>query len=79
MYLSPRLSVLLMRDMSNAERSDGHDKFLSTQSENCFSLAYQLSVLGGKITTMGRHGKSFLCRLNRFGWAAFADSRSSDA
>ena len=58
---------------------DGHDKFLSTQSENCFSLAYQLSVLGGKITTMGLHGKSFFCRLNRFGWAAFADSRSSDA
>jgi hypothetical protein len=43
----------------------GHDKFLSTQSENRFSVTYQLSDFGGEITTMALHGKSFLCRLHR--------------
>jgi hypothetical protein len=45
--LEPKIVGAVNQRNEQGRTLRGHDKFLSTRSDNCFSLAYQLSDLGG--------------------------------
>jgi hypothetical protein len=77
MYLSPRLSVLFIREMSKAERCAA----MTNSFQQGLIIASRLPInyrIWGDITTMALHGKSFLCRPYLYASAAFAQGQSSD-
>jgi hypothetical protein len=45
--LEPKIVGAVYKRNEQGRTLRGHDKFLSTRSDNCFSIAYQLSNLGG--------------------------------
>ncbi len=77
--LEPKIVGAVNKRNEQSRTLGGHDKFLSTRSDNSFSLAYQfIGLCGAHITTMALHGKCFLYRPYLYASAGFARVQSSD-